>query len=100
MWKTYRTFKDTNIFNEFKRLRLKIKSEIRIPYSNFVHRMDIKSDPSKFWAYISSKEGVTNISKHMHYYNQTLTIINDILNAFAKFFSESCISDTDDNFKP
>lgn len=98
MWQTYRTSGDTNAFNEFKRLRSKIKSEIRISYSNFVQRTesDIKSDPSKFWAYVNSKKGVTNISKHMHYNNQTLTTTDDILNAFANFFSESYISDTDD----
>ena len=32
----------------------------------------------------------------MHYNSQTLTTTDDILNAFANFFSESYISDTDD----
>ena len=32
----------------------------------------------------------------MHYNNQTLTITDGILNAFAIFFSGSYISDTDD----
>ena len=87
MWQTYRTSGDSNAFNEFKRLRSKIKLDIRISYSNFVHKTesDIKSDPLKFWVYINSKKGVTSTSKHMHYNNQTLTTTDDILNAFAIF---------------
>ena len=65
MWQIYRTSGDTNNFNEFKRLRSKIKSDIRISDSNFVHKeeSDIKSDPSKFWAYINSKKGVNKYFK-------------------------------------
>ena len=58
--------------------------------------LDFISFPSKFWAYINSKKGVTNISKHMHYNNHTLATTDDILNSFANFFSESNIFDTDD----
>ena len=74
-----------------KGLGQKLNYDINTAYKNYTERAanSINQDPNKFWAYISSKKGATNISKDMYYNGEHLDNPEDILNAYANFFEKS-----------
>ncbi|RZC32913.1 hypothetical protein BDFB_012964, partial [Asbolus verrucosus] len=67
-------------YNEFKNLRVLIKSLISSSFRAYILKIEneIKVDPKKFWSFIKSKLYLNGVS-----YNKP----QDILNAFAHFFS-------------
>ena len=87
----YKRMGDINALIEFKRLRSKIKLDINTAYKNYTERAEnsINQGPNKFWAYINSKKGATNVSKDMYYNGEHLDNSEDILNAYANFFEKS-----------
>lgn len=97
-------FKHTNdliALEEFRRLRAKIKSDIKKSYRTFVQSAenDIKNNPKKFWGFVNSKKGSTSIANRMSYNEEILDTPIDILNGFADFFAKSYItSSTDTQF--
>lgn len=93
----YKHDNDLNAFEEFKRLRAKIKLDINISYKNYIIQAEnsIQSAPNKFWAFIKSKKGSTNISNNMFYNGVKLDNPRDILNSYADYFSKSFTPSSD-----
>lgn len=82
---------DVNTLNKFKYLRAKVKSDIDKSYRDYANSAEssMKADPKKFWAFVNSKKGSTNISDRMTFNGQTLDTPTDILNGFSEYFAKS-----------
>lgn len=93
----YKKFKNITAFNEFKRLRLKIKTDIDIAYKSYVQSIedDIGNSPNKFWAFINSKRGLSGFSNRMVFDGNICDTPSDIVNAFSSFFSSSYLQASD-----
>lgn len=97
--KQYTRTGDLSILDDFKSIRQEIKNDVNIAYKNFVQSSEktIKSDPNKFWAFINSKKGSTNVSEEMYFDGVPLNNPHDIVNAFANYFSQSYTDPSLDN---
>lgn len=95
----YKRTADINALNEFTRLRSKIKLDIKTAHESYTERAEnnINQDPNKFWAYINSRKGMTNIPKDMYYNDEHLDNPEDIVNAYAKFFEKSFLENNPAN---
>lgn len=93
-WHCLRLFKnhgDLNAHNEFKILRARIKSDIKVAYTLYMEQVEAKvsSDPSKFWTHVNSLKKDNGIPIQMSYSNKKLNDPTEIVNAFADFFIKS-----------
>lgn len=76
-------------FENFKRLRSLVKSNIKEAYLNSVHELEntILSDSNKFWKFVKNKKSVKTNLLVMEYNNQQLNSGKEIVNAFEHYFS-------------
>lgn len=90
-WKMYRLSPTDNNYNSFNRLRSTLKIKVNAAYRKYVSKAetDIKSDPKKFWSFINTKKGNTDIPLSMTYNNQYLQDPQLIVNSFADYFSST-----------
>lgn len=91
LWRAYKRDQDLDMLTEFKRLRAKIKLDIKNALVNFTSNAEnnINSNPNTFWSYINGKRNVTNIANEMLYNGSTIDNPFDIVNAYADFFQKS-----------
>ena len=90
-WRNYKRTGNRLAYDNFSELRRQVKIEIKNAYNNYIRQVenDVRLDPSKFWAFVGSRRGSADISRGMHLHNSVLTTADDIVNAFADFFSRS-----------
>nr|CAI5828984.1 unnamed protein product [Callosobruchus analis] len=89
--KTYNNCGRSEFLTEFKYLRAKIKADINNAFKIFCNNIqnDIKANPKRFWSFINLKKGFSRIPALMSYNDCQLSSPADILNTFARYFSES-----------
>ena len=94
-----RKWKETNnpeYYNEFRRLRARIKIQISNGYRSYVSRVEqnVKSDPSQLWSFLHLKQGTSRIPTQLiDNANNNFTEPQAIVNAFATTFSKVYTSD-------
>lgn len=90
-WRLYKRSNDIQAFQTFKRLRAAIKIATAQAYKQHVNKFEseISTNSSKFWAYVNSKRTSGKVASVMTYRDTQLNDPSDILNGFAKYFSES-----------
>lgn len=96
-WKTYKKSNSVDDYNHFRQLRASLKVSIHNAYNKYIEEAEnsIKTDPNKFWSFVNSKQNSTNIPNTMYYKNATLEKPQDIVNAFADFFSDAFINSSE-----
>lgn len=92
-WRKYKKDTDEDAYRQFALLRAKIKADVEAAYKNFIKSAenDIKTDPNKFWAFISRKKGMASLPNNMSYDGDILNDPAKIANGFADYFSKSYI---------
>ena len=89
LWKSYKKCHLLSKKDAARKLEKEIKSQIKTDFHNFIKSTEdnVKSDPKKFWSYITSRKGSTRIPGRMTYNDRLLSTSRDIVNAFAEHFS-------------
>lgn len=90
-WRAYRQTGDLNALANFKRLRATIKSDINISFKNYNQEIEksININPNKFWSFVNSKRGSSDIACDMEYEGSPVHGSDNVVNAFADFFVKS-----------
>lgn len=76
-------------YQEFKRLRTLTKSMVKDAYRRYVGDVQesLFAEPKRFWSFVSRKSGNSSIPKSVHYNGNVAGTPQDVVNAFADFFS-------------
>lgn len=87
--KKYKLNKNVNTYNEFKRLRSLVKSQISTAYNNYLHDVEqsVTSDSKHFWSFIQMKKGTSRIPGVMRNNDLILNSPEAIVNALGEYFS-------------
>jgi Reverse transcriptase (RNA-dependent DNA polymerase) len=86
LYKSTGLVSDYNIFSE---LRAKCKFFSKKDYQYYIYKIqkNLKSYPTQFWKFINNKRKSNFLPNYMHLHNEQFDTPNDIINAFAKYFS-------------
>ncbi|KAK9869116.1 hypothetical protein WA026_002874 [Henosepilachna vigintioctopunctata] len=97
-YRNYKKFKKPSYGRHYSSLRAMVKSEIGSLYKAYIATSEhfINEDPSRFWSFIQDKRGCTRIPGIMQHEQSVYNNPNDIVNAFADYFS-SVYSDASAN---
>ena len=97
------TINETEIHSKFKKIRSEIKRDIDLEYKRYITNVEvnIKSNPSKFWSHVNNLSRHRGIPSQLSYSNKLLNKPDDIVNAFAEYFSSNynnCTVNNADDF--
>ncbi|XP_063924694.1 uncharacterized protein LOC135138647 [Zophobas morio] len=89
LWRKYKRYKLDMYLDQIRQLRKQIKYEIRSEYKKFIKSAEdnLRADPSKLWSFIDMKKNSSRIPGNMKYKESELNTAQDIVEAFASYFS-------------
>lgn len=90
-WQKYKNIGDDVSYNEFKRIRQKVKAATDVAHKNYHRRVEdnIRRDPSAFWRFVNYKRTLSDLPNNMEYKNEVISDPQIISNSFADFFQKS-----------
>lgn len=96
--KLCKRFRNRFYRDRVRMIRAVIKSDIRRSFRTFIDNTagNIKQNPKRFWSFVNSRKGQSRIPGNLAYNNRILTKADDIVNAFALYFSSVYKDDDDD----
>ena len=89
-WKKWKKTSNMTFYNEFKRLRSTSKQIIKTAYREYLNQIEesMKNNPKDFWKYVHLQKGTTRIPGRLVDEDKQFEDPQEIVNAFAKRFSD------------
>nr|CAH7720100.1 unnamed protein product [Callosobruchus chinensis] len=89
LWKKFKRTGDPRDYEEFSNLRRIIKINTDAAYQSYSANVEsrIATNPQRFWSFLDSRKNTSSIPNSMIYNDVQLNAPQDIVNAFAEFFS-------------